>query len=822
MNNTNLYDFSFVDRIESSNKLKYLLNKTTKLPLIVGKHGVGKTFFIENFFKKQSELKCIHITFDAEVKEHNGIEELLSALSKVKKASFLDYFNINYTAVFRIIGNNIMEKHFDNLPLLCNILGNAITVRAKDGNEKSVAEILFDYLLYLYSQEKIIIAFDNFHLCDKISLNKLIPLIKKSLEKDCNFRFIISITLTEDQVVKYMLEESIPREEIEILEFNDFLFFYEILFDILNISDKDKGLVSEIYEYCGGNPQQLLNLIHKLDAAKAIIYSDKQKRADINYTETKKILSDETAYIPLSEFTIQQHFIIYVIIEFGVLVPTNLLKDIVKYVMSKTAFALQIDEKTFFPEVLDLYSKGIITSESINNIKYVKMEHDSKLNYYKKEIDGTPFFDSINLYLFEYISQHRDNFLLLDNIDFLLSFHSYKGNVTNWQTLNFNYGKELYDHKDYINAAKIFSRLTDFLYIFTVSEKLIFIESFYNSGEYASARSIIKEIKENELEKENIYPFLYLKAKIYKFCLYQNEAEKTIEQIMQLENLSEEEYLNALSLEERVFANSSSNRQRAFEAYEKIKTEFNGNIKVESIYGSCLKTSVEFYRGKIAQNDLNSSIKIAEKHNDQYELGAIYTNKGFDLFWQGEIGEALNTFKKAYNILINVAEYEVSYPLNNIANCYIMMGDYENAIHNLKAALYWNKSDYVKITLRTLLAYCLAVTDEDFDVKADENFIYILNNLNSSEFSDISIKIKVNYLIGCIYEITGYSMFANKYKEEAYKLAADHNPKYLPYIWMLEYDEEITLDIRKRLPRHKFNEFYTHPFDPWLVTLSHD
>ena len=127
----------------------------------------------------------------------------------------------------------------------------------------------------------------------------------------------------------------------------------------------------------------------------------------------------------------------------------------------------------------------------------------------------------------------------MDNIDFLLTFHSYKGNVANWQTLNFNYGKQLYKHKNYINAAKIFSRLTDFLDIFTVYEKIIFIESFYNSGEYASAKNIIKEIKENELEKENLYPFLYLKAKVYKFCLCQEEAEKTIDQILQLENLSQ-------------------------------------------------------------------------------------------------------------------------------------------------------------------------------------------------------------------------------------------------------------------------------------------
>lgn len=822
MNNTNLYKFSFVDRKESSKKLNYLLTNTSKLPLIVGKHGVGKTYFIDNFFKKQSEAKYIPVTFDAEVKEHNGIKELLAALEKNNQTSFLDFFNINFHSIFRIIGNHTMEEHFKDLPLLCDALKKTITVKTKDGNEKSIAEILFEYLLKFYSQEKIVIVFDNFHLCDKISLEKLIPLIKKSLEKDCKFRFVISLTSEDEETVKHMLEEKIPREEVEILEFDNFLFFYEILFDILNISDKDKDLISKIYAYCNGNPQQLLNFMHKLDATKALIYSDKHKRAEINHDKAKKLLCDDSTYIPLTQLSIQQYFILYVVIEFGVLVPFDLLMEIVNYVMSKTVFSSQYNENIFLTEVFELHNKGIIILNTKGNIKYIKMEHDLKLIYYKKKIESNLFFESIDLYLYEYILQNKNKVLLADNIDFLLTFHSYKGNVTNWKSINMEYGKKLYDKKDYNNAAEIFCRFTNSLDSFSVSEKLIFIESFYNSGKYDAAKNTIEKIKEDELEKEDVYLFLCLKAKTYKFYLEQEKAEKSIDQLLQLENLSVEEYLNVLSLEERVFANSSNNRQRAFEAYEKIKIIFNGNVNVETVYGSCLKTSIEFYRGEMAQKDLSVSIKIAEKYNDQYELGAIYTNQGFDLFWQGKIDEALNIFQKAYDVLINVVEYEVSYPLNNMANCYIMKGDYDNAIHYLKAALYWNKSAYVKITLKILLTYCLAVSDKNFDVNSDENFKYILENLDSSAFSDISIKIKVNYLIGCIYEVTNQSIYAKTYKEKAFKFADNHNPQYLPYIWMLDYNNEIASDIKKRIPRDRFCSFYENSFDPWLVTLSHD
>lgn len=821
MDNTNLYKFSFVDREESSKKLAYILEHTTKLPIIVGKHGVGKTFFIDNFFKKNPGLKYIYITFNAEEKEQNGVLKFLATIEKQKSLTFFDYFSINYRTIFRIAGNQIVKKVCDDFFILCNMLKNSVSVKDKNGFEKSIAEILVDYLVHMYVQEKNIIIFDNFHLCDKASLEIIIPIIKKSLEKGEHFQFIISLTLEGDDSIKYKLEESIPREEIEILEFNNFMYFYEILFDILDISDQDKELISKIYEYCNGNPQQLLNFIHKLDSAKALVYSEKHRRAEINHEKANLLLCDDSSYLPFTSFSFQQRCILYVIIEFGVLLPLELLNEIVKYVMQKTFFCSQYKEEAFFSEAIDLLDKGVIKFIQRDSIQFIKMEHDLKLNYYKKEIENIPMFNSFHLYLYEYIMQNQENFLK-DDIGYLITLHSYKGQVTNWQTTNYLYGKELFDKKDFINAANIFLRLKESLQLFSFSEKLIIIETFYNNGKYSDAKDIIEKIQESELDDANLFFYLYLKTKVCKFCLKQSDAEQSIEQLLQLKDLDQEMYIQILSLEERVFSNSSNNRQRAFEAYEKIKNSYIKNINVETIYGSCLKTSIEFYRGELAQNDLQIAFEIAKKNGDFYEVGAIYTNKGFDLFWQGQIDEALFYFQEAYDTLINVAEYEVSYPLNNMANCYILMGDYDNAIHYLKAALYWNKSEYVKITLNILLAYCFAITNRNYDIDTDAYFSYILSNINSSAFSDISIRIKVNYLMGCIYDVTGNPIKAQIHKEKAFNFAKNHNPQYLPYIWMFDYNEEIAADIQKRLPRNKFDTYYKRPFDPWLVTLSHD
>jgi Tfp pilus assembly protein PilF len=809
-----------VDREESNKRLKYLINNTAKLPLIVGAHGVGKTYFIKNFMEKNSNLNCIYISFEAEIDEHNGIEKLLRALEKSKSISFFKFFNINYAGIFRMAGGHVVNKTCDDLSMLCNILKNTISVKDKDGIEKSIAEILIGYIFDGYERTQNTIILDNFHLCDKYSLNILVPFFKKSLEKYNNLRFVVSLTLGEDNYVKNVLEESVPREEIEILEFNDFMYFYEILFDILDISDKDKVLISKIYEYCSGNPQQLLSFMHKLDAEKALKYSEKHKRAEIIHEKAMSLLHNDSIYIPFSSLSVQQRFILCVVIEFGVLLPLNLLIDIVKYVMFDALFNAQYKEAEFLPELLDLNDKGIIKIVPQNNVQIIKMEHDLKLNYYKEEIKRNPFFAMVNHSFYKYVTNNKNNFSE-SKFDFLVAIHSYKGEITNWQTYNYEYGKKLFDEKDFANAAIIFLRLKNCLDMFSVRELLVFIEAFYNSGKYHDANDIIDMLPEDDLE-EDMYSYLYLKAKIYKFCLKQIEAEKTVNQLLQLNDLSKEQLLNALSMEERVFLNSSNERQRAFIAYEKIKQDFKDDADVKDLYGSCLKTAIEFYRGESAEEDLAKAYDIAKDNEDQYELGAIYTNKGFDLFWQGQIDDAIFHFQKAYDALINIAEYEISYPLNNIANCYIVEGDYDSAMHYLKAALYWNQSSYVNITLKILLAYCLAVTDKNFDIDKNSNSSYILNNIDSPAFSDISIKIKANYLIGCIYDITGNPINAKVYKGKAYKYAREHNQKYLPYIWMQGYSEEIALDMQKRLPSDKFCSFYKKPFDPWLVTLSHD
>ena len=129
------------------------------------------------------------------------------------------------------------------------------------------------------------------------------------------------------------------------------------------------------------------------------------------------------------------------------------------------------------------------------------MEHDLKLNYYKEEIKRNPFFAMVNHSFYKYVTNNKNNFSE-SKFDFLVAIHSYKGEITNWQTYNYEYGKKLFDEKDFANAAIIFLRLKNCLDMFSVRELLVFIEAFYNSGKYHDANDIIDMLPEDDLEED--------------------------------------------------------------------------------------------------------------------------------------------------------------------------------------------------------------------------------------------------------------------------------------------------------------------------------
>ena len=105
-------------------------------------------------------------------------------------------------------------------------------------------------------KEKLLIIFDDFSLCDEKSTDFIIEIILQLIDDD-NIKFIISTTpeeLERRQNIQIMLMEKLPLTPLSVEDFKDEVFFYEILYNIFDLENVDKALVTELFIKCEGNP----------------------------------------------------------------------------------------------------------------------------------------------------------------------------------------------------------------------------------------------------------------------------------------------------------------------------------------------------------------------------------------------------------------------------------------------------------------------------------------------------------------------------------------------------------------------------------------
>lgn len=206
-------------------------------------------------------------------------------------------------------------------------------------------------------------------------------------------------------------------------------------------------------------------------------------------------------------------------------------------------------------------------------------------------------------------------------------------------------------------------------------------------------------------------------------------------------------------------------------------------------------------------------------------LAETLTNKGFDLFWQGKIDDAEIEFNKSIVLLESLRIHEISYTLNNLANCFMMKGDYENAINTLKKALYFNESKYVDITVKNNLMICYAIIDDSLYEKYFFELEKYLEQNKDAEL-DISILLKVKYSLGFVQDYYSNQNTAlnnnGNYTDEAISIANAYEQNTLPYLWFKDWKDEIDEDIERRLVGNYYNDFKNYRFEPWLLTITHD
>lgn len=818
MTNKELVNFKFVNRTEARKDANlYLRDKQKSVLAIFGKNKAGKNYFIDQLEKENKDLTFFIFNFK-EI-SINPIKFIMSTLYGHNNNAFMKFINKNYKKIVKgsatiidLFTKTEFAKIYD-----CLSDKDCTFVNSNKYHESPI-NVTCKYIKETAKYEKVVIVFKNVTSCERIYINNLFEIIATIYEYDkANVRFIISfdedIYNKDNTFCDYLSKfHYIP---INIEKFSDSKFFLEILKDIFDITTKNKSYLEHLFNICDGYPGELKTI---LDKAYQKSYKSFEGTANLHFDET--LIEQAVAIIkqPI-ELNPLEKIILTVVLFVDFDFTYEQLITIISYILTKLHF---IEYKINIEKTLQtLLSEKQLLEYNISpnyELQYVVFDRASKRDLYMSVCQNEKIFPQLAYYIFGYIIENEEYFKRdLYRYHVNCAFFAWKAQITNWINLNYEAGQYFFNKNELSLSENIFLRISEFTDKLEPSQIYKILLCFYNTGNYKVALDIISDKSAVNISD---YNYLLLKIKILNINMNKGKAVDLIDFMLKSNEYTKHTY-ELLDLKQRILSNIKEKRAEAKCIFDKLLSYYS-NKKI--VYDNFLISSMEYYRGEIVQNNFKILEKQYRKNNDFLMLGELLTNKGFDLFWQGKIQEASNIFSESITILETLRIHETSYILNNYANCLMMTGNYKQAINNLNSALLFNESNYAKITIKTNLMVCYAITE---DMSYDRLFQELVQYLKENEGKDvdISISLKVKYALGFVQEYlnlnNGISNSRN-FQEEAKNEADMYDSKTLPYLWFKNWKNTVEVDISKRLDENVFSEFYRLRFEPWLLTITHD
>lgn len=830
MNNVELFDFSFVDREEQTQKVNSALKSESfkNVIWINGEHGVGKSYFVDHIIKKIPKEFIVHMKLTAEEPTANCMKLLLEKIGDVTKTTFLTFFQKNYqviSEIFQSVIRNVIKNIAKiDMDFLCDALldsNKVFTTRYKE--QENNLKLVVAYFDSILRTQKLAIIIDDLSLCDIRSFNLLTSLLQYySAAEEKNICFILCTSHGETyNYFEYQLQEKVILESVEIKPFEHYKYFNDILITKFNLASVEPHTLQQIFEFCEGYPERLKTFIHLLYSQNGVIFSDTSDRATWKNEIVEKIIYADDHEYHVKGMSYVEQFVLYVIVEFKKILPLAVITHLVDHLMNKNQFAiLNFSQEETIKAILDLKRKGILTIYHNSQEYFVKLEHDLKYYSLHSQFSQDPMMPQINGIFFEYILENQ-KFLSVhglsasDNLE-LLAWHSFHGKATNWIRYNLEFGNSQYYKGNYFDASDVYKRLIEFCPVFDISQNIVIGDSFFRTGHYSLTKSVLENLQTTN--KEAAFSISMLLARAENLLFNKPHAIVILDKLLS-SDLNEIEHFNALNLKQRILTTVKDGRTKAKLIFDQMKKATPESMRRTAVYGKFLMGTIEFYRGETAAQDLALAEDIALSTDNQYLLGQLYTNTGFHEFWRGNISLAKDYFKKSQDILSSICIHESAYALNNLGACYMMEGELENAMKCFQMGLLWAQSKYVEITLKSQLMACYAI------YKNDSCFIFmdeLAQVLCDPKITDISIRIKVNYSIGFVHKCYGNLEKFDEYGKRVTDILLSESKDSWPYIWFENYDPDIEKSIGQYVNGGKYPFFYKTRFEPWLVTLSHD
>lgn len=823
MTNKELLNFRFVDRVNETKLANNFLEQTNnvKILLVRGHDLVGKNHFVNNLISKNSQFTFIDIDF-RDLNYTSAYKFFVEELERISNGKFIQYIRDHYTDIIEMTSKSVstvLKIKGDSFAadILNCMMNTSLFFLNNHKEQESSINIITKYIKEISKHENLIVVFKNFSNCDEYSLPIIYQTISSSIEK-ANVKYIVTINENDWQKNKNevfsFFSYRVPVFPIEIKQFEDANLFSEMLFDIFDLTYEDQNSIQHIFNVCNGYPGELKRLLSRVYFNNMDLFFSDPGEAKWDAETINKVICNEYIKIEFKNPLIKLIFLIVLFLDINL--TYEMIVSIVTFISNKLHILLP--EKSLIAESIQelLYSYHLLEIR-YDSKEYLTIVDSQKKDLLRSEFEKDNIIPLLSRYISDFLLYEKENVISNSSKEQYfsqLALHTYISKHNDWIEINYKFAKELYENYEIPIAQKVFLRLENVWDEFNNNKKFLIASCFYDAGKYEHADKILNSIEINSCDYEQ----LILIAKISSINMRKENAISVLDYMLAEQRFKK--YRNSiLDIKQRILSNIKSARKDAKKIFDCLETGF---INKKHNYKNFLLSSMEYYRGERVQQNFKILEDEYKKTNNQLMLAELLVNQGFDLFWQGKIDDAKKKFKESISNLELLRIHEISYSLNNYANCQMMEGDFEGAILSLRRAQMFNESKYTEIVLKTHLMVCYAITDNKTFYKLFNELKCFLNENNNL---DISVYLKVYYALGFVQDFTGdKSLFSDdtNYLKMAISLADIYEYEVLPYIWFKDWKAEVEKDISKRLDKDKYFFFKTYRFEPWLLTITHD
>lgn len=805
MEQTELFDFSFVDREREKQIFKnFMLNSTKEILWISGNRGVGKTEFINHMVSSYGQYLFVYYDVKASCKNEDILTGFIQELQKAGDSNFCEFVQKEYKKINDGLGSTVKSITQSFNPSLSTVVSAILDITSyvitQNEERRESVDILRKYIEKILFSKGLFICVDNFSRCNEDIVMLFCNIFKPFLDYE---RCRICIITTDDDMdaeKTLKIRKLISPIRIQIERLKDYIYFWQIMEPIFEMDDFSKSDIKYIYSKCCGKPHNLSIIISKLLEKQGITCNAGKEKATINKGILQEVLKSGRIRYHEADFSATQQLIIFSFLCLFEGVEIQTVEKLSIFIAKKNYLYIGFTEDEFRADLWELIKVNKLKTDG----KTLSSCHDSDYMDYMDIFRTSPIYQIVSQNVYEFLLCHE----ILKEREDLICRHMREAGIVNWEERNFLYGEKLFKSHNYFDSEKVFSYLLNNLESLNEYQLLIIAINEYQVGHFKTSIKILEKIDFEEIAStsQKYYLLFYWGKGIYNYKGDTSAAILKLIEASKYASNSSAEYVNVQNILQMLYFEVPGKYEEASKIFYHIRDNY--KTSQPNAWASTMRGCHNFI------NNSQEAIELLEEAqtctNDELERAYIDTTKGFVYVRMGAIDEAKDCFQKSFGEIKSMKIHETSYAINNLAVCHMMDGNYPLARELFLEGLFWNKTNYGKVVLNVHLMLCEAFLGNILE--AEKYFDFLADYIDNPKIQDPIIlrKVLLNLAVACkeLGKVIEYEVYIGKAK----KYISDTSSEWRYFA--------IQGNAKTPTPDNRYFSFCK--FEPWFLVYAHD